>query len=206
MTLEFVDDFCTPCEPIAWIWHKGNDRIGHRPISVVDVNLPEIQLAEKIPNCSTYRVSCVECAAAHGSATSVSKNVRSAHSEWSKMSVRDQDEKGKERGMLGRQKTQSYHEVNACVDLFLIFYRRASTCLGFSDSPPLSSNFLTFVFLIPRRLALFGEWIGLSGMLFCMAPTGFTTKGSNPLALKAPPIVIRGAAHLDCAFSPYEFV
>ena len=42
MALEFGDGFCTPCEPIAWIWHKGNNRIGRRPIAVVDVDLPEI--------------------------------------------------------------------------------------------------------------------------------------------------------------------
>jgi hypothetical protein len=26
-----------PCEPIAWVWHEGNDPIGHGPIAVVDV-------------------------------------------------------------------------------------------------------------------------------------------------------------------------
>ena len=45
MLLEFGDEFCPPCEPIAWIWHEGNDPIGHRTIAVVDVvdvHLPEI--------------------------------------------------------------------------------------------------------------------------------------------------------------------
>jgi hypothetical protein len=45
MPLEFGDDFCMPYEPIARIWHKGNDPIGRRPIAaadVVDVDLPEI--------------------------------------------------------------------------------------------------------------------------------------------------------------------
>jgi len=45
MILEFGDDFCTPCEPIAWIWHEGNNPIGHRTtavVDVVDVHLPEI--------------------------------------------------------------------------------------------------------------------------------------------------------------------
>ena len=43
MALEFGNDFCAACEPIAWIWHKGNDPIGHRPIAIsVDVHLPEI--------------------------------------------------------------------------------------------------------------------------------------------------------------------
>ena len=45
MSLEFTDDFCPPCEPTAWIWHKGNDPIRRRPVAiivVVDVDLPEI--------------------------------------------------------------------------------------------------------------------------------------------------------------------
>ena len=42
MALQFGDGFCTPCEPIARIWHKGNNPIGRRPIAVVDVDLPEI--------------------------------------------------------------------------------------------------------------------------------------------------------------------
>ena len=37
MPLEFSDDFCTPREPIAWIWHERNNPIGRRPISIVDV-------------------------------------------------------------------------------------------------------------------------------------------------------------------------
>ena len=44
MVLKFGNDLCTACEPIAWIWHKGDDPIGRRPIAiiVVDVHLPEI--------------------------------------------------------------------------------------------------------------------------------------------------------------------
>ena len=37
MHVKFGNDICTPCEPIAWIWHKGNNPIGRRPIGVVDV-------------------------------------------------------------------------------------------------------------------------------------------------------------------------
>ena len=43
--LQFGDDFCTACEPIAGVWHEGNDPIGHRTIAVVDlvdVHLPDI--------------------------------------------------------------------------------------------------------------------------------------------------------------------
>ena len=47
MPLEFGDDFCAACEPIARIWHKGNDPIGRRPIAVivVDIDLQHRQLA-----------------------------------------------------------------------------------------------------------------------------------------------------------------
>ena len=54
MALEFGNDFCTPCEPSARIWHKGNDPIGRRAIAiiVVDIDLLQIQchqLARQIP-------------------------------------------------------------------------------------------------------------------------------------------------------------
>ena len=45
MLLKFGDDFRAPCEPIAGVWHEGNDPIGRHPIAivdVVDVHLPEI--------------------------------------------------------------------------------------------------------------------------------------------------------------------
>jgi len=43
MLLKFGDDFCAACEPIARIWHKGNDPIGCHPIAIiVDVHLLEI--------------------------------------------------------------------------------------------------------------------------------------------------------------------
>ena len=42
MDLEFGDDVCAACEPIAWIWHKGNGPNGRHQIDVVDVHLPEI--------------------------------------------------------------------------------------------------------------------------------------------------------------------
>ena len=43
MLLEFSNNFCAACEPVARIWHKGNDPIGRRPIAivVVDVDLQE---------------------------------------------------------------------------------------------------------------------------------------------------------------------
>ena len=46
MALEFGNDFCPPCEAIAWVWHEGDDPIRRRPIAVVgvvDVHLREIR-------------------------------------------------------------------------------------------------------------------------------------------------------------------
>ena len=54
MPLECGNGFCTPCEPNARIWHKGNDPIGRRSIAIifVDVDLQQFQrhhLAWRIP-------------------------------------------------------------------------------------------------------------------------------------------------------------
>ena len=43
MPLEFGDDFRAACEPIARIWHEGNDPIGRHPIAIIDIDLQEIQ-------------------------------------------------------------------------------------------------------------------------------------------------------------------
>ena len=51
MPLEFGNDFCTSGEPIARIWHQGNDPIGRRPIAVVDMDLSEIHAISLL---STY--------------------------------------------------------------------------------------------------------------------------------------------------------
>ena len=48
MPLEFGNDFRTPCEPIARIWHEGNDPIGRRSVAIVEVvqvDLPEMPSA-----------------------------------------------------------------------------------------------------------------------------------------------------------------
>ena len=45
MPLQFGNNFCPACEPIAWVWHEGDDPVGRRPIAVVnvvDVNLPHV--------------------------------------------------------------------------------------------------------------------------------------------------------------------
>ena len=37
MVLEFGNNFCPPCEAIAWVWREGDDPIERLPIAVVDV-------------------------------------------------------------------------------------------------------------------------------------------------------------------------
>ena len=51
MPVEFSNEFCAACEPIAWIWHKGDNPIGPRPIAiivVVNVHLLEIHAISSI--------------------------------------------------------------------------------------------------------------------------------------------------------------
>ena len=43
MPLELADDLCAACEPVAWIWHKRNDPIGHRPAAIIDVDLQDLR-------------------------------------------------------------------------------------------------------------------------------------------------------------------
>ena len=53
MALEFGEDFRTPCEPSARIWHEGNGPIRRRPIVIIVVDdlqqIPSHQLAQRIP-------------------------------------------------------------------------------------------------------------------------------------------------------------
>ena len=74
MALELGDDFCPPCEPIARIWHKGNDPIRRRLIATVDIYLQEVQhhqLARQVADCSTHSFSCLECPSANRNIMSI---------------------------------------------------------------------------------------------------------------------------------------
>ena len=66
----------------------------------------------------SHGVSCIERAAAHGSAMSVRKNLCCAHSEWSKMSVRGRERKGSARKPGD---PQSCHEERVCWSMFIIY-------------------------------------------------------------------------------------
>ena len=163
-------------------------------------------------NCSTHTVSCIERAAAHGSSMSVCKNVSSAHSAWSKMSVRVQDEGGKERGALECQETPIMPRgKHMCWSIYK-FYTHASLCLAFSHCPP--SIFLP-AFVFASSFLFLGSLPPLVGRLnfvacwLCLTPSGFTTTGCNLLTPKAP-IMMGGALPLgfveETRIFPYEFV
>ena len=149
MLLEFGNDFCTPCEPSARVWHKGNGP--RRPIAiiVVEVDLQHIIfLADTFSKHSTHSLSFKECVVASNKVVSALKEARSAHVKMSKMEV--QDKGGHERTAPKHRRPPITprlvgHEVNACAGLFLY------TCLRFSDSPFFSLlRVLDFVFLIPQ--------------------------------------------------------
>ena len=58
MLLKFGDDFCTACEPIAWIWHKGNDpMVTRHPTAIIAVvDLREIH-AIRLVHRNTYTIT-----------------------------------------------------------------------------------------------------------------------------------------------------
>ena len=53
MALEFGNDFCTPSESSARVWHEGNDPFRCRPVVIIVVDdLQQIQshqLARRLP-------------------------------------------------------------------------------------------------------------------------------------------------------------
>jgi len=74
----------------------------------------------------------------------------------------------KERGAPRRQDSgdpQSFHEL-------VYFYIHKSTCLGFSDSPPIFSPPSSFSFL--GGLPFSVDWLEFLACWFWMVPTGLT--------------------------------
>jgi hypothetical protein len=110
MPLEFGNDFCPPCEPIACVWCQGDDPIGHCPIAILDVvevHLPEIHTISSVRSYidmitklqqSTHSVSGIECVVAGNKVVSAGKNARSVHVEISTMERLRMREGKKERG------------------------------------------------------------------------------------------------------------
>ena len=149
MPLEFGNDFCTPCEPRARVWHKGNGPRCPIAVIVVDVDLQHIiHLTDTFRKHSTH-LSFNECVATSNKVVSALKEARSAHVEISRMEV--QDKGGHERKRPNPGDPQSRHEVNACAGLFLY------TRLRLSDSRVFSLlQVLAFVFLIPQCFTVIG--------------------------------------------------
>jgi len=169
MPLEFGDDFCAASEPIAWIWHEGNDPIRCRPIAriVVDVDLQEIQHYQlaSIGQNSTHSVSCMECVVASYEAVSTGKKVRFAHAEVPKV----ESGWGKEGKESTRPPIMTRGEhVLICVDLFL--YKRTSA------SPILPSSCSSPHLCLSHSSAVYSSMGGLDCLAcwLCLAPTSFT--------------------------------
>ena len=119
MPLQFSNDFCAACEPIARIGHKGNDPIGRHPIAiiVVNVDLPEIQHHQlaSFRKHYTHTLSFIECVVASYKVVGTHKKVCSAHVEIPRW--RGSDEGRKERKAPGGQKTPNYA---ACWSIFIV--------------------------------------------------------------------------------------
>jgi hypothetical protein len=129
-----------------------------------------------------------ECAVANDKVVSASKEARSAHVEISKMKV--QVEGGQER--TAPKLRQSFHEVTRA--LVYVYIQQELRAWAFptvwsSPSPSL-------VFLIPRRLTVFGEWARLSSMLVL-----YSTYRALDEKMKSH--VIAGHAYFDRRY--YEF-
>ena len=73
MPLEFGDDLCAACEPIARIWHKGNDAVRCRLIAIIDVHLPEIHAISSVDR-HIYIITIL--------LTELSMNVLSRATKW----------------------------------------------------------------------------------------------------------------------------
>ena len=95
MLLQFGNDFCAACEPIARIWQEGNDPIEHRPTAEIAlvahaVDLQEIQHHElgSFSKHDTHSVKCVvsyEMCVASYEVASALKKVLSTHVEIPKV-------------------------------------------------------------------------------------------------------------------------
>ena len=115
---------------------------------------------------------------------------------------------GKKGGRSDARRPQSCHEANACVGLFINFIHTQACAWRFP-------TLLHPVFSSPSSFLFLGSTPPLVGGLdfvacwLCLAPSGFTTKGCNPLTPKAP-IMMGGALLLpsvkETRIFPYEFV
>jgi hypothetical protein len=108
---------------------------------------------------STHSLSFNEYAVVGHEVVSTRKEARSAHVEISKMEAHDEGGQERQRPTPGDPRGE-----RVC-GLFLKLY--AYKRLALSNSPSSLLQVLAFVFLIPRRLIVFGGWL----FCFCI-PTG----------------------------------
>ena len=143
MPLKFSNDFCTPCEPTARIWHQGNDPIRRRPIAtiIVDVDLEHIKYYQRdtFGKHSTHSLSFNECVVASNKLVSAGKEVPSAHVEILKMEVQNEGKNG--------QRPNPGNPMTPLGEMYALiyFYIHASACVGGylssllrPEAPPLS--------------------------------------------------------------------
>ena len=154
MPLEFSNDFCTPCEPSARVWHKVNDpmRRSRVAIIVVDVDLQQIRRPSAIlmDTCRkhfTHSLRFNECVVASDKVMSICKEARSAHVEILKMEVQD------EGGRRQNPGNQSRHDM--CWYLVGLFLYSCKHVLELSLGLLLVSDFL-----VPRypEMAVHSFW------------------------------------------------
>ena len=135
MHLEFRDGFCTPSEPSARVWHKGNDP--HCPIAV-DVDLQKIQrrqLASWIPLTNiplTVKLASMNVLLLASKWWAPAKKLAPLMLRYRRWTFRMREGKKEQRP----NPTHAMRRRRACV----YFYRNANTCPVFSDSPVLHSS------------------------------------------------------------------
>ena len=107
MPLELGDGVCAACEPVARIWHKGNDPVGRHPIAitVVDVKLQEIATpsASLLDIWSKYFTRIIERVVASKKVVSAREKARSAHVEIPKLERFRMGERRKEQRLEARR-------------------------------------------------------------------------------------------------------
>ena len=101
---------------------------------------------------STHGVSCIERAAAHSSVMSIWENMCSAHFEWSKISVRGQDEKREGK----KDKRSDAGDPSKQSNILVVFWSILNTRKHVLGIPPNFSP--AFAFLAPRRFTFFSQW------------------------------------------------
>ena len=148
MPLEFIDDFCPPCEPIACIRHKGNDSIRRRPIAivvVVDLDLPPHHQFHSLEHLPTHSVDGIEGVVASNEVLSARENIRSAHVETLKVErIKMRERRKRERSEVRRPPLMYLkHVVSFSI---ILLYSLRCTYLLFSFSCPSVSRAGCFPF------------------------------------------------------------